>query len=121
MLPLIIIYKNIIQANKSLSDILLLSIYYTMDLSQFKSSTVSTKSKTTKQSSNPISRSVLALKDWVYPPITTLRQQRMSQYKDLAIFAGAILAVACFEDKIKSFIEIDQDLVKMGMSGPAQF
>lgn len=75
-----------------------------MDLSQFKSSTLSTKSKTGKKTSNPLSRGFLAVKDWVYPPLTTLRQQRMNQYRDLAIFAGAVLTVAYFEDKIKGYL-----------------
>jgi hypothetical protein len=88
-----------------------------MDLSQFKSSSVINKSKTTSKSSNPIKRSFLAIKDWVYPPLTTMRQQRINQYKELAIFAGAVMTVAYFEDKIKSVLEIDTDLSKMGM-GP---
>lgn len=92
-----------------------------MDLSQFKSSTASNKPKSTKSTSNPIKRSFLALKDWAYPQVTTLRQQRMSQYKDLAIFVGAVLLVASFEDKIKSMLEIDTDFAKMGMGGPGQF
>jgi hypothetical protein len=91
-----------------------------MDLSQFKSSSISSKSKTVAKKSNPISRSFIALKDWVYPPLTTLRQQRMSQYKDLAIFAGAVITVAYFEDKIKNILEIDADISKLGM-GPGQF
>lgn len=45
----------------------------------------------------------------------------MKQYKDLAVFAGAAVAVAVFEDKIKTFLEIDTDFSKMGMGGPAQF
>lgn len=45
-----------------------------MDLSQFKKSSVASKSSTsTKKATNPVKRSFLALKDWVYPPITTLR------------------------------------------------
>lgn len=75
-----------------------------MDLSHFKSSTASGKPKTVKNTSNPIKRSILALKDWAYPQVTTLRQQRMSQYKDLAIFIGAALLVATFEDKIKTML-----------------
>jgi hypothetical protein len=75
-----------------------------MDLSQFKKSTVGVKSTTTKKSSNPVTRTFLSLKDWVYPPITTLRQQRMNQYKDLALFAGAAFLVITFEDKIKNFL-----------------
>ena len=75
-----------------------------MDLSQFKKSAVSTKSSTVKKTSNPINRAFLSFKDWVYPPITTLRQQRINQYKDLALFAGAALTVALFEDKIKNFL-----------------
>lgn len=92
-----------------------------MDLSQFKKSTVVPKSSAAKKTSNPVKRTFLSLKDWVYPPITTLRQQRMKQYKDLALFAGAAITVAVFEDKIKSFLEIDTDFSKMGMGGPAQF
>lgn len=92
-----------------------------MDLSNFKKSTVVAKPAAgTKKAANPIKRTFLALKDWVYPPITTLRQQRMKQYTDLAVFAGAAVAVAVFEDKIKNFLEIDTDLSKMGM-GAAQF
>jgi hypothetical protein len=75
-----------------------------MDLSQFKKSAVNPKSSAAKKSSNPVTRTFLSFKDWVYPPITTLRQQRMSQYKDLALFAGAAMIVAVFEDKIKSFL-----------------
>lgn len=75
-----------------------------MDLSQFKKSALPAKSSTAKKSSNPVTRAVLSFKDWVYPPITTLRQQRINQYKDLALFAGAALTVAVFEDKIKSFL-----------------
>lgn len=75
-----------------------------MDLSHFKKSTISAKSSATKKSSNPVSRAFLSLKDWVYPPITNLRQQRMNQYKDLALFAGAALLVGVFEDKIKNFL-----------------
>ena len=75
-----------------------------MDLSQFKKSTIGVKSSAAKKSSNPVTRTFLSLKDWVYPPITTLRQQRMNQYKDLALFAGAAILVATFEDKIKNFL-----------------
>lgn len=93
-----------------------------MDLSQFKKSSVASKSSTgTKKAANPVKRTFLSFKDWVYPPITTLRQQRMKQYQDLAVFAGAAILVAAFEDKIKTFLEIDTDFSKMGMGGPAQF
>lgn len=74
-----------------------------MDLSQFKSSGP-VRSKTVKNTSNPIKRTFLALKDWAYPQVTTIRQQRMNQYKDLAIFVGAVLVVATFEDKIKNIL-----------------
>lgn len=74
-----------------------------MDLSHFKASG-SAKSRTVKNTSNPLKRSLLALKDWAYPQVTTIRQQRMSQYRDLAIFAGAVILVATFEDKIKSML-----------------
>ena len=67
-----------------------------MDLSQFKKSTVGVKSSSAKKASNPVTRTLLSFKDWVYPPITTLRQQRMNQYKDLALFAGAAILVATF-------------------------
>lgn len=92
-----------------------------MDLSQFKKSALPSKTTTAKKGSNPVSRTLLSLKDWVYPPITTLRQQRMNQYKDLALFAGAAIVVSVFEDKIKNFLEIDTDFSKMGIGGPAQF
>ncbi len=76
-------HQNFIDTNKN------------MDLSHFKSSSTG-KSKTVKSTSNPLKRSLLALKDWAYPQVTTLRQQRMSQYKDLSIFIGAALAVVVF-------------------------
>jgi hypothetical protein len=75
-----------------------------MDLSQFKKSTVNVKASGAKKASNPISRTLVSFKDWLYPPITTLRQQRIKQYQDLALFAGAALTVAIFEDKIKNFL-----------------
>jgi hypothetical protein len=75
-----------------------------MDLSQFQKSAVAGKKPIVKKTSNPIKRTYLSLKDWLYPNITTLRQQRMNQYKDLGIFLGAVLAVAYFEDKIKNFL-----------------
>jgi hypothetical protein len=75
-----------------------------MDLSQFKKSTGNIKASSPIKSSNPISRTFISLKDWLYPPITTLRQQRIKQYQDLALFAGAALTVAIFEDKIKNFL-----------------
>jgi hypothetical protein len=76
-----------------------------MDLSQFKKSAVNVKaSGAKKSSSNPITRTLVSFKDWLYPPITTLRQQRIKQYQDLALFAGAALTVAIFEDKIKNFL-----------------
>jgi hypothetical protein len=92
-----------------------------MDLSQFNKTQTASKSSKGKKASNPVTRTFLSLKDWVYPPITTLRQQRINQYKDLALFAGAALVVVVFEDKIKNFLEIDTDFAKMGMGGPAQF
>lgn len=75
-----------------------------MDLSQFKKSTVNVKASGAKKTSNPITRTLVSFKDWLYPPITTLRQQRIKQYQDLALFAGAALTVAIFEDKIKNFL-----------------
>lgn len=75
-----------------------------MDLAQFNKTQTSSKSSKAKTSSNPFTRTFLSVKDWVYPPITTLRQQRINQYKDLALFAGAAVVVAVFEDKIKNFL-----------------
>lgn len=89
-----------------------------MDLSQFKASTTSSldKSKTTK-GGNVISRKFAQAKNWLYPPITTQRQLRMQQYRDFSVFVGAIIAVAYYEDKIRSYLEIDTDLSKMGIQG----
>jgi hypothetical protein len=67
-----------------------------MDLSQFKNSSVSIKSKASSKASNPITKGFSSVKDWVYPPLTSIRQQRMEQYKNLAIFGGAVLLVAYF-------------------------
>ncbi len=48
-----------------------------MDLSQFKNSSISNKSKASSKGSNPITKGFNSIKDWVYPPLTTIRQQRM--------------------------------------------
>lgn len=76
-----------------------------MDLSQFKASTGSSinQSKNIK-AKNPIAKKVAEFKNWVYPSVTTQRQLRIQQYRDFAIFAGAIITVAYFEDQIKNYL-----------------
>jgi hypothetical protein len=68
-----------------------------MDLSAFQQSTSSLKASTGKpKKSNFLKSKIASIKNWVYPPTTTGRTQRMQQYKDLSIFFGAIIATALF-------------------------
>jgi len=85
-----------------------------MDLSTFQQSTSSLKASSVKGKKNNFLKSkVDSIKNWIYPPTTTGRTQRMQQYKDLSIFFGAILVTALFEDKIRSYLEFDADMSKM--------
>ena len=68
-----------------------------MDLSTFQQSTSSLKGSAGKiKKGNFLKSKFESVKNWVYPPTTTGRTQRMQQYKDLSIFLGAILATAFF-------------------------
>jgi hypothetical protein len=76
-----------------------------MDLSNFKTSpSMVNKGKANSKGSNPMKRGYIKVKDWIYPSLTTTRQQRLAQYKNLTIFAGGIILVAYFEDKIKNIL-----------------
>jgi hypothetical protein len=68
-----------------------------MDLSAFQQSTSSLKASNGKaKKSNFLKSKVSSIKNWLYPPTTTGRTQRMQQYKDLSIFLGAIIVTAYF-------------------------
>ena len=62
-----------------------------MDLSNFKESTRPGANK-----ASFLHREYTRLKYWFMPPTNDKRKERFAQYKDLAIFAGAVLAVAYF-------------------------
>lgn len=62
-----------------------------MDLSKFK--------ETTRPDSNKagfLHREFTRLKYWFVPPTNDKRKERFAQYKDFAIFTGAIVTVAYF-------------------------
>ena len=89
-----------------------------MDLSKFKESSRLTSTAGNAKKTNFLTRNYTRVKYWVYPPTTERRKERFSQYKDFSIFLGAVIAVAVFEDKIKSFLEIEtDDLKKMATQG----
>ena len=52
------------------------------------------------------------VKNFLYPPTKERNKERMGQYKDLAIFAGSIIMVCIFEERIKGFLEIETDEIK---------
>jgi hypothetical protein len=52
------------------------------------------------------------LKHWVLPPTVDKRKQRMSEYKDFAIFMGSIAVISYFQDTISKALEIDVDSLK---------
>lgn len=75
-----------------------------MDLSKFKNSSRIGNKSPEKQGF--LSKNFTRAKYWILPPTSDRRKERLSQYKDFGMFIGAVLAIAVFEDKIKSFLEI---------------
>ena len=75
-----------------------------MDLSKFKNSSRIGNAKSDKHGF--LSKNFNRAKYWILPPTSDRRKERLSQYKDFAMFIGAVLAIAVFEDKIKNFLEI---------------
>ena len=72
-------------------------------------------SSTSPQKSKP-KEAVSKLKAWLWPQTTESRSARLTQYKDIGIFVGAILAVWLLEDRIRNMLEIDTDeLRKLSM------
>jgi|JI10StandDraft_1071094.scaffolds.fasta_scaffold130703_1 hypothetical protein len=73
-----------------------------MDLSKFTSKTKTASG--TVQSQGFVKKNYNKVKNWILPPTSDQRKQRIDQYKDLGLFLAAVAAVAIFEDKIKSFL-----------------
>lgn len=73
-----------------------------MDLRNFKESTRAAPNK-----AGFLHREYTRIKYWLLPPTNDKRKERFAQYKDLAIFAGAVLTVAYFEERISRLFEID--------------
>jgi hypothetical protein len=73
-----------------------------MDLRNFKESTRPGANK-----AGFWHREFTRIKYWLVPPTNDKRKERFAQYKDFAIFTGAILAVSFFEDKISNLFQID--------------
>jgi hypothetical protein len=74
-----------------------------MDLSKFKGAGKGPKAA---QEKNVVKRFFTNMKETILPTSTEKKKERISQYKDLTMFVGAILVIAVFENKIKSFLEI---------------
>ena len=65
---------------------------------------------------NKSSETVSKLKAWLWPKTTESRQVRITQYKDIGIFIGSIVAIWLLEDRIRDLLEIDTDeLRKLSM------
>lgn len=73
-----------------------------MDLSKFKNS--SRIGATKSEKNGFLTKNFNRAKYWILPPTSDRRKERLSQYKDFGMFIGAILAIAVFEDKIKTFL-----------------
>ena len=69
-----------------------------MDLSAFHSGARS------QSKGSGIKAKMTVAKNWLYPITKDKRKERMGQYKDLGIFIGAIITVAIFEGKIRTFL-----------------
>jgi hypothetical protein len=81
-----------------------------MDLKNFK--------ETTRVSANKagfLHREWVRVKYWFVPPTNEKRKERFTQYKDFAIFAGAILVVTVFEDRISQLFEVDTNELMRGI------
>ena len=70
-----------------------------MDLKNFKEST-----RPAAKKASFIHREWTRLKYWIVPPTNDKRKERFGQYRDFAIFAGAIVTVALFEEKISQLM-----------------
>lgn len=81
-----------------------------MDLRNFKESTRPAANK-----AGFFHRELTRIKYWLLPPTNDKRKERFAQYKDLAIFTGAIVAVAIFEEKISKLFEIDTADLSRGL------
>jgi len=59
---------------------------------------------------------VSKLKAWLWPQTIESRSARITQYKDLGIFVGAVVLVWMLEDTIRGLLEINpEELQKMSM------
>lgn len=60
------------------------------------------------QKSKP-KEAVSKLRAWLWPQTTEGRAARLTQYKDIGIFLGAVALVWLLEDRIREVLEIDPD------------
>lgn len=70
-----------------------------MDLRNFRESTRPAAGK-----ASVLERTYTRAKYWLLPPTVDKRNERIAQYKDLAIFVGVIGAVSYFQDSISKFL-----------------
>lgn len=64
-----------------------------------------------KEQAGSLKQNYHGLVKWLWPNIKEAREQRVGQYRNLAIFLGFIVIVTTFEDKIKSYLEVDSDAI----------
>ena len=81
-----------------------------MDLQTFKESTRPAAGK-----ASAMHREWTRLKYWFVPATHDKRKERFTQYRNFAIFGGAIVAVTCFEERIRQLFEIDTAELTRGM------
>lgn len=78
-----------------------------MDLRNFRESTRPAAGK-----AGFFERTFTRAKYWLLPPTVDKRNERISQYKDLAIFVGVIATVSYFQDNISKLLEVDPDAAR---------
>lgn len=67
------------------------------------------------QKSKP-KEAVSKVKAWLWPQSTEGRSARLTQFKDIGIFVGAVVLVWLLEDSLREMMEISPDeLRKLGM------
>ena len=81
-----------------------------MDLRNFRESTRPAAGK-----ASYFERTFTRVKYWLLPPTVDKRNERLAQYKDLAIFVGVIGAVSYFQDNISRLLEVDTDAARSMM------
>jgi hypothetical protein len=79
-----------------------------MDLRNFKES-----SRPAANKAGFTERTFTRVKQWFLPPTSDKRKERFGQYRDFAIFVGAVGVVSYFQDNISKFLEIETDPSKL--------